>query len=90
MQRFLAQRLDGQHDRSSLIAMLFREIHEGRLVVHDNGKPVTDDGHRNEIVGRIIEENLNEIARKGLLIEMPTAERANVSGNVSRGVRCHD
>jgi methyltransferase-like protein len=69
MQRFLTQRLDGSHDRSSLMDMLLREIHEGRLVVHDKGQPVTESAQWREIVDRILDENLNEIAYKGMLCE---------------------
>lgn len=67
LQRFLLQRLDGNHDRNQLLEALQNEISGGSLIVLDDGTEVRSPDRSRVILQNLLEKNLTELARKALL-----------------------
>jgi hypothetical protein len=66
LQRHVLRHLDGRHDRAALTDTLCSEVHRGKLAVQDAGRPVKDEERIRQIVSGILDDNLRDIARKGL------------------------
>ncbi len=69
LERHLLPHLNGNHDASALVDVMAQEVRCGRLVVHDAGRPVSQEDRIKQVLTQILDENLTSIARKGLLVE---------------------
>lgn len=84
LQRHLLRHLDGEHDRSALLDVLVQEVRSGHLAVHDQGRQVKNDEQIKQILGTILDDNVKDLARRGLL--MPVADESDSDEPVSASV----
>lgn len=66
LNRFVLARLDGRHDRNSLIGELREAFASGQFQASRDGQPVTNLGEAE--LGRIADHALNDLAENALLI----------------------
>jgi methyltransferase-like protein/SAM-dependent methyltransferase len=71
LQRHLIQHLDGKHDRPALIDVLAAQVECGKLVLRHHGQAIKDAERIKQILSEMLEPNLQDIARKGVLIPAP-------------------
>jgi methyltransferase-like protein/SAM-dependent methyltransferase len=67
IERRLLPHLDGEHERSDLLALLKQDVAAGRLVAQDNGAEVKDPAELQAVLGNVLNQALTGIAHKGLL-----------------------
>jgi methyltransferase-like protein len=67
-ERQVAKLLDGTRDRAAVIETLADLVANKTLVVHEKGKPVTDQDQVRMILGKVLEDALPSLARKSLLL----------------------
>jgi methyltransferase-like protein/SAM-dependent methyltransferase len=67
--RHVVRRLDGRHDRASLIEALMDLLAQGALRVGPQGEPVPDGEHARQALVESLEQNLLDLARCALLME---------------------
>ncbi|MFO0942788.1 MAG: methyltransferase regulatory domain-containing protein [Pirellulales bacterium] len=68
LQRHLIGKMDGQHDRTQLLEYLVEQVVQGNLIAHDAGIEVRDEARIREMLSGILEQNLQQILRKSLLV----------------------
>ncbi|HUG70582.1 MAG TPA: methyltransferase regulatory domain-containing protein [Pirellulaceae bacterium] len=68
LERRLLPLLDGQHNRMDLIETLRADVAAERLVLRDKGGPVSGQERTLQILEQMIDRQLAEISRKGLLV----------------------
>jgi methyltransferase-like protein/SAM-dependent methyltransferase len=67
-ERFVLERLDGDHDRPSIVsALLAGPVAEGELTFQHEGQPVSDPAHIQTLIGREVEKTLRTFALAPLL-----------------------
>lgn len=73
LERLLLRQLDGSRNRDALADVLAREVAEGRLLIQEGGREVTDPPRVQAAVRQILSDNLTALGRKGLLRTAPPA-----------------
>jgi methyltransferase-like protein len=61
--------LDGQHDRTALLAEMQRAVQNGVFSMRSQGRPVTDPEQAAPILARLLEESLRRLAAGALLMD---------------------
>ena len=64
----LLQRLDGEHDRKSLLQLLIETVDRGELSILVNGIPASRGNSVISILESTIEESLAKLASSALLV----------------------
>jgi SAM-dependent methyltransferase len=67
-ERHLLRLLDGTRDRIALREALIDLVQQGELTVEKDGQPVRETGQLEEIVGQALTDQLQALARHGLLL----------------------
>lgn len=67
LERHVLPHLDGEHDRSAIVASLAKRVADGRLVIHEQGVPVIDATRISQVLTEAIEPCLERLARLALL-----------------------
>jgi methyltransferase-like protein/SAM-dependent methyltransferase len=71
LQRRIIRCLDGQTDREGVKASMQQAIIDGKLVVHEQGRPRTDPEQVSQILESILDENVRTIVARGLMMPNP-------------------
>jgi methyltransferase-like protein/SAM-dependent methyltransferase len=66
--RVVLQKLDGAHDRTSLLAMLTTLVEQGDLEIHHDGQPVRDPQEAENALRALLERSLECLGASALLV----------------------
>jgi hypothetical protein len=60
--------LDGQHDRAGLVEIMLQLAEQEAFEIRHDGKVITDPALMREVLGHWVQQSLEDLARKSLLI----------------------
>jgi hypothetical protein len=68
LERTLVGAMDGSRDRQALLELLVKQVATGKLVVHEDGQPVSDPGQQRDNLSILLDDTL-QILASGALFE---------------------